>query len=128
MPAPEAAIAIAGYEGDDVDVRPWYSGDDEFRGNMSELSATLLFPRCDEGTCAAVVDQRRSRRSEREPPARTLAAARNRPGARRTAAGTQRRRAVDEPPQARATNRCAHAPADGAPAWNDDVEEPHPRT
>src|SRR5689334_22188124 len=115
MPAPEPAIAIARYEGHDVDVRPGDSADDELRGDMSEVSSSSLLPRCDEGTCAVVVDDRRSGRREREPPACALGTAPNGPRSWRTAAVAQRRRATDEPLHAHAANRCADTPADGAP-------------
>ena len=106
MSPPEPAIAIAGHEGDHVDLRPGDPGDDELGGDDREVPAPSFLPRRDEGTCAAVVDERSSGRGEREPPAAALGTASNRPRAGRPAALAPRRRATDESQQARATQRC----------------------
>ena len=128
MSPPEPAIAIAGHEGDHVDLRPGNPGDHELGGDDREVSPSSFFPRRDEGTCAAVVDERSSGRGEGEPPAAALGTASNRPGPRRTAPLAHRRRATDESQQAHVTKRRPDTATDGAPAREDDVEERHPPT
>ena len=108
MPTPEPAIAIAGYEGDHVDVRPGDPGDDELRGDMPRGLVVLAPSTPRRGHV------RRRRRRSPIGPTRTRAAGLLHSAQRRTGHGPGA-------PQrshnggAQRTSRCTHMPQTDAP-------------
>ena len=89
--AREAPLAVGRHERDQLSGRPWHDLDHEPGGERGEAAQPALLPGGDERADARVVRDRGPGGGERDPPARALAAARDRPGDGRTAAGAQRR-------------------------------------
>src|SRR6266542_3250507 len=103
----------------------WKGVGHELGGGRSQEPHPLLLPRPDEEGGRVVVGNGGTGRGEGEPAAAALAAARDGPCGRRPAAGAQR---LCERPQRSAAGRAqqsAEAPADGAAAREDEVEQIH---
>ena len=85
--AREAPLAVGRHERDQLSGRPWHDLDHERGSDQGEAAQPALLPGGDERADARVVCDRGPGGGERDPPARALAAARDRPGDGRTAAG-----------------------------------------
>jgi hypothetical protein len=122
--APELPRTVGRDVRDDVDRRPLDVGDDELSGKCGGAAEGVLLPRVHERSGRPGIGDRRARRDEREPAARTLAAPLDRPGGRCSAAHAAR---ADQQAQVGATalaHRLGGRAAGDAAARQEEVGEP----
>ena len=125
--SPEAPVAVRGDERDQVcggpGGRPCHDLGDQVGGERSDVAQPVLLPGGDERADGHVVLDRSAGGGERDPPARALAAARDRPGDGRAAAGAERRSEPRQRARAGRTEGGARQPADDAASRQEQVEE-----
>ncbi len=122
--APRAPISVGRDIRDDVCRRPRNDLGDELGSEGRERAEAALLPRADERPRDGRVRDRRPRGGEREPPAGALAAALDRPGRGRAAAGAERRDDPDERAPADLARERARPPTAGAASGEEQVDEP----
>jgi len=90
MASTQASISVRWDIRDDVSRRERHPCHDELGGDGSERAGSALLPAANERAGGVCVDDRGAGRREREPPARALAAALDRPGCMSTAPPAKR--------------------------------------
>jgi hypothetical protein len=120
--AAEAPIVVGRHEGDRVDRRPLDGVADQIGREFGERAEAAVFPASDDSPSRLVVGNCRSGAGKREPPARALAAARDRPRRRRPAARAQRPAQTNEALAAGFAELVGGATADEATPREDEVE------
>ena len=118
----ETSFAVGRHECDEVDVGTRQPLGDDARRLGAEPAETALLPAANDPANVGVVRDRCPRRREGEPPARALAAARDRPRRRRAAARAQRRRQRRQPCAARRAEKRSCGVTDEAAPREQQVE------
>ena len=123
MAAPEAAVAVGRDKRDRLNAWPGDDLGDDVARDGGEITQTALLPRGDEQTDTRVVGDGGTRGAERDPAARALATAPDRPRDRRAAARADGRGEPRQRGRAQRTERGARKSADDTSLGKQEVEQ-----